>query len=43
VLLARLGEVDRLAAMDKLPFAQKVAELEAYLDEARVRSQRGRQ
>lgn len=41
VLLARLGETDRLANMDKLPFAQKVAELEAYLEEATQRAKRG--
>lgn len=37
VLLARLGETDRIAAMEKLPFAQKVNELKGYLDEARAR------
>lgn len=30
VLLARLGEVDRVAALDKLPFSQKVAELRKF-------------
>ncbi|HSQ63735.1 MAG TPA: helix-hairpin-helix domain-containing protein [Polyangiaceae bacterium] len=37
VLLARLGEVDRVSAMDKLPFSQKVAELTKYLEEAHNR------
>ncbi len=31
VLLARLGEVERLQKIEKLPFAQKLAELDAYL------------
>lgn len=31
VLLARLGEIERVAKIDKLPFAQKVAEVTAYL------------
>lgn len=31
VLLARIGEVERANAIDKLPFAQKVVELENYL------------
>lgn len=35
VILARLGEVDRLHAIDRLPFEQKIAELEAYLEKAR--------
>jgi hypothetical protein len=32
VLLARLGEVERLQKIEKLPFAQKVIELEATLE-----------
>ena len=32
VLLARLGEVERLQKIEKLPFEQKVSELEATLD-----------
>jgi hypothetical protein len=35
VLLARLGEVDRLQAIERLPFEQKITELEAYLESAR--------
>jgi hypothetical protein len=34
VVLARLGEVDRLGAMDRLPFQKKVESIEAFLDEA---------
>jgi hypothetical protein len=35
VELARLGEVDRIAALDKLPFDAKLAALEAFLEQAR--------
>lgn len=35
VLLARLGETDRLAAMDKLPFAEKARELGRYLEKVK--------
>jgi hypothetical protein len=35
VLLARLGETDRLAAMDKLPFADKARELGRYLEKVK--------
>jgi hypothetical protein len=35
VELARLGEVDRVARIEKLPFDAKLAQLEAFLDEAR--------
>ena len=35
VLLARFGEVDRLAGIEKVPFAQRLGQLAAYLDEAR--------
>ncbi len=35
VLLARLGEVDRLQAIERLPFEQKITELESYLESAR--------
>ncbi|MCL2449735.1 MAG: hypothetical protein FWD17_12380 [Polyangiaceae bacterium] len=35
VELARLGEVDRVANLEKLPFEAKVAALEAFLEEAR--------
>ena len=34
VVLARLGEVDRLRAIERLPFGQKVDAIEAYLEEA---------
>ncbi|CAN5782177.1 hypothetical protein BH09MYX1_BH09MYX1_19330 [soil metagenome] len=37
VLMARLGEIERLGRIDKLPFGQKVAELTKYLDEAKNR------
>jgi hypothetical protein len=37
VLLARLGEVDRLEALDRMPFGSKVAHLESFLEEARDR------
>ncbi len=37
VLMARVGEVERLGKIDKLPFGQKVAELTKYLDEAKNR------
>jgi hypothetical protein len=35
VLLARLGEVERLAEIERLPFGKKVERLEAFLEEAR--------
>jgi len=38
VLLARLGEVDRLAKIERLPFERKIVELEAYLREAKEAS-----
>jgi hypothetical protein len=34
VLLARLGEVDRLAQLERLPFERKIEQLEGYLLEA---------
>lgn len=34
VLLARLGEVERLKEIERLPFERKLAHLEAFLDEA---------
>jgi hypothetical protein len=37
VLMARIGEVERLAKIDKLPFGNKVTELTKYLDEAKNR------
>jgi hypothetical protein len=33
VLLARLGEVDRLAQLERLPFERKIEQLEGYLQE----------
>jgi len=35
VVLARLGEVDRLKEIEKLPFEKKLAHLETFLEEAR--------
>ncbi len=35
VALARLGEVDRLAQLERLPFEKKLAHLESFLEEAR--------
>jgi hypothetical protein len=35
VELARLGEVERIAALDKLPFEGKLEELQSFLEEAR--------
>lgn len=40
VLLARMGEVDRLKALERAPFAQKIRDLQAFLDEAKRRSAR---
>jgi hypothetical protein len=37
VALARLGEVDRLAQLERLPFEKKLAHLESFLEEARDR------
>jgi hypothetical protein len=37
LLLARLGEVERLHEVERLPFERKLASLEAFLLEARVR------
>jgi hypothetical protein len=34
VLLARLGEVDRLGQLERLPFERKIEEIEGYLREA---------
>ncbi|MGH7434986.1 MAG: helix-hairpin-helix domain-containing protein [Polyangiaceae bacterium] len=36
VLLARLGEVERLAEIERLPFEKKVSRLEEFLEEART-------
>jgi hypothetical protein len=36
VLLARLGEVERLAEIERLPFERKVTRLEEFLEEART-------
>jgi hypothetical protein len=35
VVLARLGEVERLKELERLPFERKVAHLESFLEEAR--------
>ncbi|MBX3186939.1 MAG: hypothetical protein KF819_07990 [Labilithrix sp.] len=35
LLLARFGEVDRLQGIEKVPFAQRIAQLTEYLEEAR--------
>ena len=35
VALARLGEVDRLSRLERLPFEKKLAHLESFLEEAR--------
>ncbi|HEY8041293.1 MAG TPA: hypothetical protein VIF15_15910 [Polyangiaceae bacterium] len=37
VVLARLGEVDRLKEIERLPFERKLAHLESFLEEARDR------
>ena len=37
VLMARVGEVELLARIEKVPFGLKVAELEKYLDQAKNR------
>ena len=34
LLLARLGEVERLRAIERLPFDRKVSEIESYLEDA---------
>ena len=34
VLLARFGEVDRLAGIEKVPYGQRIAQLAAFLEEA---------
>ncbi len=38
VLMARLGEVERVNVIERLPFSKKVAELRKYLEEARERT-----
>jgi len=40
VLLARIGEVDRLKALEKVPFAQKIRDLQTFLDEAKRKAAR---
>jgi hypothetical protein len=35
VVLARLGEVERLKEIERLPFDKKLVHLEAFLEEAR--------
>ena len=34
VLLARLGEVDRLGQLERVPFERKIEQIEGYLREA---------
>ncbi|HVH47884.1 MAG TPA: helix-hairpin-helix domain-containing protein, partial [Labilithrix sp.] len=41
VLLARFGEVDRLAGIEKVPFARRIAQLSDYLEEARDKYRAG--
>jgi hypothetical protein len=43
VMLARLGEVDRVRELEKLPFHGKVKELESFLEEAAQRSRANRE
>jgi hypothetical protein len=40
VLLARMGEVDRQRALEKVSFAQKIRDLKAFLDEAKRKAAR---
>ena len=40
VLLARMGEIDRQKALEKVPFAQKIRDLSAYLEEAKRKASR---
>jgi hypothetical protein len=40
VLLAHMGEVDRVAMLEKAPFAQKIRDLTVYLEEAKRRASR---
>jgi hypothetical protein len=35
VVLARLGEVDRIKEIERLPFDRKLVHLESFLEEAR--------
>jgi len=35
LLLARFGEVDRISGIERVPFAQRIAQLTEYLEEAR--------
>jgi hypothetical protein len=37
VLLARLGEIDRLGQLERLPFGRKIEELEGYLREKQLK------
>jgi hypothetical protein len=41
VVLARFGEVDRLQGIEKVPFAQRIAQLTDYLEEAREKYRSG--
>jgi hypothetical protein len=41
LLLARFGEVERIQGIEKVPFAQRIAQLSEYLEEARERYRAG--
>ncbi len=41
LLLARFGEVERIQGIEKLPFAQRIAQLSEYLEEAREKYRAG--
>jgi hypothetical protein len=41
VLLARFGEVERLAGIEKVPFAARITQLSDYLEEARTKYSEG--
>ena len=41
LLLARFGEVERLQGIEKVPFAQRIAQLTEWLEEARERYRAG--
>lgn len=41
LLLARFGEVERIQGIEKVPFAQRIAQLSEYLEEAREKYRAG--
>ena len=41
LLLARFGEVERISGIEKVPFAQRIAQLSEYLEEAREKYRAG--